>query len=108
MMDRDKLRDFVIRFQDRILFGTDISRLMGSPQEMAERYHRCFQLLETDEIVKGSFFEDQKERRGLALPRDVLEKIYYRNALRIYPRLKDIADLAQPTEQHGKRLQHDK
>jgi predicted TIM-barrel fold metal-dependent hydrolase len=27
--------------------------------------------------------------RGLALPREVLEKIYYRNALRVYPRLRE-------------------
>ena len=39
-------------------------------------------------MVKGSFFDTQTERQGLALPRHVLEKIYYRNALRIYPRLK--------------------
>ena len=68
----------------------DVHAHCGKPERMAERYHRCFQLLETDEMVQGSFFDDQKERRGLALPRDVLEKIYYRNALRIYPRLKEV------------------
>ena len=93
MMERDKLREFVIRFQDRILFGTDISHLMGSPQEMAARYHRCFLLLETDQMVAGSFFDGDKQRQGLALPREVLEKIYYRNAVRIYPRLKEVAGL---------------
>lgn len=66
---------------------------MGSPKEMADRYHRCFLLLETDQMVEGSFFDSEKKRPGLALPREVLEKIYYRNALRIYPRLKEVAGL---------------
>ena len=56
-MDREKLRNFVIRHQDRILFGTDIGRVGDNPDQFAERYHRCFMLLETDEVVKGSFFD---------------------------------------------------
>jgi hypothetical protein len=45
--------------------------------------------LETDKIVKGGFF-GSTETRGLALPADVLEKIYYRNAARLYPRVKEV------------------
>lgn len=90
-MDRDKLRDFMIRCQDRILFGTDIGRVGENARQFAERYHRCFVLLESDAVVKGSFFDAETERRGLALPREVLEKIYYRNAVRIYPRAATIA-----------------
>ena len=37
--------------------------------------------------AKGGFFS-QNEIKGLALPKDVLEKIYYKNAMRIYPRVK--------------------
>jgi len=90
-MDRDKLRKFMIEYADRILFGTDIG---GQPREgryaeVAESYHRAFQLLETDKAVKGGFFGGT-ETKGLALPADVLEKIYYRNAARLYPRVKDV------------------
>jgi len=90
-MDRDKLRNFMIKYADRILFGTDIG---GQPAEgryrqVAESYYRAFQLLETDKVVKGGFFSGM-ETRGLALPADVLEKIYYRNAARLYPRVKDV------------------
>ncbi|MHC4435669.1 MAG: hypothetical protein ACYTBS_27975 [Planctomycetota bacterium] len=90
-MDRDKLRNFMIEHADRILFGTDIG---GQPREgrygqVAESYTRAFQLLETDRVVKGGFF-GQTETKGLALPVDVLEKIYYRNAARLYPRVKDV------------------
>ncbi len=90
-MDRDKLRQFVIEHCDRILFGTDIG---GQPREgryaeVAESYRRVFQLLETDEMIEGGFFGGTKTR-GLALPMDVLEKIYYRNAARLYPRVEDV------------------
>ncbi len=81
----------MIEHSDRILFGTDIG---GQPREgryseVAEGYRRVFQLLETDQMIKGGFFGGT-ETRGLALPVDVLEKIYYRNAARLYPRVKDV------------------
>lgn len=89
-MTREKLRGFVIKYSDRILFGTDIGELKaGGAAEVAERYHKCFQLAETDGLVQGGFF-GRTETKGLGLPRDVLEKIYYRNAMRIYPRLKEV------------------
>ena len=88
-MDRDKLREFMIRYQDRILFGTDVGRVGDDAEGFARRYHRCFLLLESDQKVTGSFFDNKIERRGLALPREVLEKIYYRNAVKVYPRARN-------------------
>ncbi len=89
-MNREKLRNFVIKYADRILFGTDISDVKtDTVGDMVERYHRCFQLLETDSLVQGGFF-GRTETRGLALPREVLEKIYWRNAARIYPRVREV------------------
>ncbi len=90
-MDRDKLRNFIIKYADRILFGTDIGGqpAEGKYRQVAESYYRAFQLLETDKVVKGGFF-GRTETKGLALPTDVLEKIYYKNAARLYPRVKDV------------------
>ncbi len=90
MMDRDNLRKFIIKYSDRILFGTDITSQPkeDGPKQVAERYMRCFKMLETDEIVKKGFFGGD-ETKGLALPQEVLEKIYYKNAARLYPRVKD-------------------
>ncbi len=83
-MNREKLRNFVIKYADRILFGTDISDVKPETiADMVEKYHRCFQLLETDNLVQGGFF-GRTETRGLAVPREVLEKLYWRNATRIY------------------------
>ncbi|MFC2076982.1 amidohydrolase family protein, partial [candidate division KSB1 bacterium] len=78
-LDRDKTRTFFIKYADRILFGTDCSEepSEGRHQQTAERYVRCFQLLETDKMVDGGFF-GKSSMRGLDLPLDVLEKIYYK------------------------------
>ena len=87
-MDRDNLREFVIKYQDRILFGTDISDQPSKDAAAAAAgYIRCFKLLETGDVVEdGGFFSD-KNAQGLELPREVLEKIYYKNAIAIYPRI---------------------
>jgi len=88
MVNYDNLRDFMIEYADRILFGTDIGRWQANEETLnrAEAYMRCFRILETSEIVDGSFFGDDPIK-GLNLPREVLEKIYYKNALRIYPHM---------------------
>ena len=53
-----------------------------------QRYFNAFQILETDQLVNGSFFGDN-EVEGLSLPKEVLEKIYFRNAMKVYPGVKD-------------------
>lgn len=90
LVDRDNLRAFMIEWADRILYGTDIGSFENQEEaaERAEQYDRTFRILETGELVEGGFF-GMNETRGLALPREVLEKIYYKNAARIYPHLKE-------------------
>ena len=81
-------REFFIRYQDRILFGTDMP---GS----AEIYRCYFRFLETfDEYFippdyDGTFGRFRWRIHGLGLPKDVLAKVYYRNALKLIPGLKD-------------------
>jgi len=90
---RDNLRAFMIEHADRILFGTD----MGSPwcvpvldkefpkiRDKVPQYQRYFDFLETDKELPSGI-EGEHKLRGLSLPLDVLEKIYFRNAMRIYP-----------------------
>jgi len=94
-MTHEKIRDFFIKYSDRILFGTDISNQPQNEkyQEVADAYDRCFKILETDGIFDSEFFAPDvkgKTIRGLSLPVDVLEKIYYRNAMKIYPRVRDV------------------
>jgi len=85
LVDRENLREFMVEYDDRILFGTDISTVPDDQIESrVQQYFQCFQILETDGEVPGGFF-GQNPTQGLALPQEVLEKIYWRNAARIYP-----------------------
>jgi predicted TIM-barrel fold metal-dependent hydrolase len=74
-------RRFFIKYQDRILFGKD---LYSVPE-----YHVFFRLFETDD----DYFDPIRKYHGiwkmygLDLPDDVLKKVYYKNALRIFPQL---------------------
>jgi predicted TIM-barrel fold metal-dependent hydrolase len=79
-------RQFFIRYQDRILFGTD-----GNPRE--RNYRAYFRFLETaDEYFDYPYSEVESFGRwkiyGLFLPEEVLAKAYYKNATRLL-RLKD-------------------
>ena len=93
---RDNLRELMIE-HDRILFGTDMAsawfvpvldkQLPKIPQKVSQ-YQRYFEFLETDKELPSGI-KDEHKMRGLALPLDVLEKIYFRNAMRIYPHVAD-------------------
>jgi hypothetical protein len=81
-------REFLITYQDRVYFGTDM------PASVAMyRFH--FRFLETyDEYVvppdyDGTFSRHRWRVHGLGLPEEVLRKIYYANALRLIPGLKE-------------------
>ncbi|MDQ3995576.1 MAG: amidohydrolase family protein [Gemmatimonadota bacterium] len=73
-------RQFFIKYQDRILMGKDITQ---DPSE----YHVYFRVLETAD----EYFDYYRKRHafwkmyGLDLPDDVLQKVYYKNALRVIP-----------------------
>ena len=77
----------MIHYQDRVLFGTD----MPVKEDV---YRTYFRLLETrDEYFEypdyvGRFGYSRWGIYGLHLPDEVLEKIYYKNALKIIPGLK--------------------
>lgn len=74
-------RAFIIRYADRLLFGTD-----GNPTPKV--YRGYFRLLETsDEYFDEPEWPEYKFGRwklyGLALPDDVLRKVYHDNAARL-------------------------
>ena len=89
LVNRENLRDLYMEYQDRILYGTDGGKIADNAiGYFTDRYAKTFAILETDEIVNGDFFGN-KPVRGLDLPREVLEKIYYKNAIKLYPGLKE-------------------
>lgn len=77
-------RDFMIKYQDRIVFATDTPASPGV-------YQCYFRFLETrDECFEypnymGGWDMTRWKICGLYLPDEVLKKIYYQNALQIYP-----------------------
>jgi len=73
-------RRFMIRYQDRILFGTDTA-------PNAESYRVYYRFLETDDEYfdpnPAHPYQGRWMVYGLYLPDEVLEKIYNKNALKI-------------------------
>jgi predicted TIM-barrel fold metal-dependent hydrolase len=85
-------REFFIRWQDRILFGSDGGFALQPDREWTpERFFRSYvEFLETpNEYVEyplwGALNQGRWRVTGLHLPPDVLEKIYARNAERLLP-----------------------
>ena len=74
-----RARQFLIDYQDRVLFGKDAYNV--------KEYYTYFRVLETED----EYFDYYRKRHafwkmyGLGLPDDVLQKLYYKNALRILP-----------------------
>ncbi|MBI1941654.1 MAG: amidohydrolase family protein, partial [Acidobacteria bacterium] len=82
----DKVRAFLIKYQDRVLYATDLVALPGEDAEQAvkrweEEYARDWTYFTTDGTVEYS----GRTIRGLALPEPVLRKFYHWNALHWVP-----------------------
>jgi predicted TIM-barrel fold metal-dependent hydrolase len=85
-------RKLFVKHQDRIIFGTDMPANIESSVDM----YRCyFRFLETyDEAFyppdyDGTFNRARWPICGIGLPSEVLEKIYYKNIIKIIPSLKE-------------------
>jgi predicted TIM-barrel fold metal-dependent hydrolase len=74
-------REFIIKYQDRVMFGKD--------SWVPDEYETYFRVLETAD----EYFPYHKRYHafwrmyGLALPDDVLKKLYYKNALKVIPNI---------------------
>ena len=93
----DKVRAFLIKYQDRVLYGLDQGRSPDPKREASsEERQRFVKDLEGTYRRDFAYYagEGEMEYRGktvqcLALPRDVLEKLFHGNAERIVPGLKE-------------------
>jgi hypothetical protein len=79
----EKIRDFLIKYKDRILFGTD-----GGPGHSVGQWNNAREMLETD-IENAQPFFGSGSMKGLDLPLDVLNHIYYWNAAQLIPGVKE-------------------
>jgi predicted TIM-barrel fold metal-dependent hydrolase len=94
---REKVRAFLVKYQDRLLYGTDVQFGRGSGAEGADPAKALARLAATYESDAMWFATDQElalenvragfKSRGVALPEPVLRKIYYENAKQWYPGL---------------------
>jgi predicted TIM-barrel fold metal-dependent hydrolase len=83
---REKVRNFVIKYQDRVLYGTDLEFLAADAtpdalKDWQETYARDWKFLATDQML--AYRSHQVE--GLALPEPVLRRIFHDNAVRWIP-----------------------
>ena len=86
--DREKVRRFMIRYQDRLMYGTDVSQ---SPQqsgaalmkEVEPVWRMHWRYFNTEESFKVSDLEQPV--KGLGLPKAVVDKLYHLNAERSFP-----------------------
>lgn len=89
MMDPpEKVRAFLIKYQDRVLYGTDLDIAPGANvadavKEWEATYARDWRYLATDDV----FQSEGRTVHGLKLPKPVLEKIFRLNAIHWIPGL---------------------
>jgi hypothetical protein len=90
--DIEKVRAFFVRYQDRLLYGTDLTLNPGeatsdeSRAEFKRSAHdvwtRDWRYLATGESQRVEIIK--ADVPGLALPREVIDRVYYLNAVRAF------------------------
>jgi predicted TIM-barrel fold metal-dependent hydrolase len=84
-IDRQGVRDFMVKYQDRILYGTDMSvdekstKYSSVCEGMKKTWLNHWIYLATDSIMAFKDFPDKK-LKGLQLPREVIDKVFSKNA----------------------------
>jgi predicted TIM-barrel fold metal-dependent hydrolase len=86
MQPRDKVKAFLIKYQDRVLYGTDLGldangNAAAAIKEWQEQYLRDWTYFATDEWVEYH----GKKYQGLKLPEPVVRKIFHDNAVQWFP-----------------------
>lgn len=88
--DWQKVYDFMIKYQDRLLYGTDIESY-GKEDEKNHAHEIWFRdwiyFVSDGTMTSPSVVQ---EFEGLKLPKEVVDKIYFMNARRIYFRNKTV------------------
>jgi predicted TIM-barrel fold metal-dependent hydrolase len=97
--DREKVRRFFIKYQDRLLYGTDLTEEPPNPHERAQNppsdgtpfnveadgfWRSDWLYLATAQVQHIDAIK--ADVKGLALPKSVIDKIYYSNARRVFSR----------------------
>ena len=86
LQPRAKVRAFLIKYQDRLLYATDLvvmpeAKTEETLEEFRSTYARDWKFFSTDESVEYMGYSYQ----GLALPMPVLRKLFHDNAVHWFP-----------------------
>jgi hypothetical protein len=86
--DREKVRQFFIKYQDRLLYGTDLvqdpdAAEEGFKKEVHEKWLSDWKYFTTDSTMTVPDLDDSFQ--GLALPAKVIDKFYRINAKKLFP-----------------------
>ena len=91
MKDWQKVYDFFIKYQDRLIYGTD--RIVDGTKSAAEvedfvhtAWLKDWQFFCTNDKMNSNSFEG--DFKGLNLPKEVIDKIYRKNAEKWFPLLR--------------------
>ena len=90
LQDSKKVRDFILKYQDRIVYATDFTITNDDNyeevfNEIKEEWRSDWNYFSTSDKMSSS--STANTFKGLALDEKVLEKIYYKNVLRWFPGL---------------------
>jgi predicted TIM-barrel fold metal-dependent hydrolase len=85
--NRDKVRAFLLRYQDRVLYGSDVAygpgdSDAGAVNEVHSGWLEDWRFLVTADVMHSNEFS--ASFRGLRLPREVIDKLYRRNAQALF------------------------
>jgi predicted TIM-barrel fold metal-dependent hydrolase len=85
--DRERVRNFIIKYQDRLLYGTDVGYSgSNNPDSFKKRMHDTWvddwKYFATDSEMTSDKFDGKFQ--GLKLPKEVINKIYHKNAIKWY------------------------
>ena len=86
--DRDSVRDFLTRYQDRVLYATDFALRDGDPAAAARSLRATHDRDRAFFAGAAPMDYEGRPTRGLALPDGVLKKLFRENALRWFPGLR--------------------
>jgi predicted TIM-barrel fold metal-dependent hydrolase len=89
MTDHAKVRDFMIRYQDRIMYGSDVGVSERNPnfesvsKGLQAMWLEHWLFLATDQMIAVKDLGG-REVKGLQLPAEVVDKIFSKNAVKFF------------------------
>jgi predicted TIM-barrel fold metal-dependent hydrolase len=86
VMPSDKVRAFILKYQDRLVYGTDLEvgkgeSIQDAIKEWEEQYAQDWRYFAT----RDTFVYDGHKTQGLGLPPAILRKLYHANAVHWFP-----------------------